>query len=106
MFVILWEFEVKPVNLVGFEKAYGPAGAWVQLFQRDSHFRGTQLLHDPSRDFWYFTADFWDSKADYENFLAANRSAYERLDSLLEGLTLRERLVVSFNLSPGKVPGS
>jgi len=44
MFLILWEFEVKPGDESRFEKVYGPQGPWVQLFQRDSHFRQTQLL--------------------------------------------------------------
>lgn len=76
MFVILWEFEVKPGNTGCFEKAYGPNGQWVQLFQRDPHFRGTQLLRDPSRPLWYFTLDFWDSETDYRNFLAVNHEPY------------------------------
>jgi len=29
MFVILWEFEVKPGSEAGFEKVYGPTGEWV-----------------------------------------------------------------------------
>jgi heme-degrading monooxygenase HmoA len=105
MFVILWEFEVKPGNRVGFEKAYGSAGSWVQLFQRDSHFRGTQLLHHPSREHCYFTLDFWDSETAYRDFLTTNRQAYEELDSFLQGLTLRERHVVSFELDPKALAG-
>jgi hypothetical protein len=73
MFVILWSFEVKPVNQVRFENAYGPNGPWVQLFRRDTHFRGTQLLQLPSRDCSYFTLDFWDSESAYLDFLAANQ---------------------------------
>jgi hypothetical protein len=35
MFLILWEFEVKPGYEQSFEFAYGPEGAWTQLFRRD-----------------------------------------------------------------------
>jgi hypothetical protein len=91
MFLILWEFEVKPSELAAFEKAYGPQGPWVLLFQRDSHFRQTQLLKDPSRSSFYFTLDFWDSEADYVHFKHANQLEYDSLDHLTEGLTLRER---------------
>jgi heme-degrading monooxygenase HmoA len=105
MFVILWEFEVKPGNRVGFEKAYGSAGSWVQLFQRDPHFRGTQLLHDPSHEHRYFTLDFWDSVTAYRDFLTTKRQAYEELDSFLQGLALRERHVVSFELDPKALAG-
>jgi heme-degrading monooxygenase HmoA len=99
MFVILWEFEVKPGSDGCFENAYGPEGAWVRLFQRDPHFRGTQLLRDPSRPLLYFTLDFWDSETAYHNFLDANRAAYEELDRCNEGLTLRERHIGFFELS-------
>ena len=100
MFVILWHFEVKPGNLPGFEKAYGPEGDWVQLFRRDPCFRGTQLLHDPSHDSCYFTLDFWDSEPAYQAFLAANQRAYDELDSALQGLAINERHVVSFEVDP------
>ncbi len=31
MFLILWEFEVKPGEETAFEKVYGPEGQWVEL---------------------------------------------------------------------------
>jgi heme-degrading monooxygenase HmoA len=96
MFVILWEFEVKPGSEECFENAYGPKGNWVRLFQSDPHFRGTQLLRDPSRLRYYFTLDFWDSETAYKDFLSANRAAYEALDATNEGLTLCERHILSF----------
>jgi heme-degrading monooxygenase HmoA len=91
MFLILWEFEVKPGEESAFEKAYGPHGPWVQLFQRDPHFRQTQLLKDPSRPCIYFTLDFWDSEKDYIHFKHSNQVEYHSLDRLTERLTLRER---------------
>jgi heme-degrading monooxygenase HmoA len=99
MFVILWEFEVKPGSEESFVNAYRPDGAWVRLFQRDPHFRGTQLLRDPARTLWYFTIDFWDSESAYQDFLNANRGAYEELDRSTEGLTLQERHILNFVLS-------
>jgi hypothetical protein len=98
MFVILWEFEVKPGCEKRFESAYGSNGTWVRLFQRDPHFRGTQLLPDPSRSLAYFTLDFWDSESGYQNFLNNNRMAYDEIDRSNEGLTLHERHILSFNL--------
>jgi len=98
MFVILWEFEVKPGSEDRFQKAYGPEGDWVRLFRGDPHFRGTQLLRDSSRALWYFTIDLWDSEADYLAFLDGHRTAYEDLDHAAEGLTFRERRVLSFTL--------
>lgn len=99
MFVILWEYEVKPGSEERFQTAYGPNGSWVQLFQSDPRFRGTQLLPDPSRVLCYFTLDFWDSEAAYQDFLEAKRAAYEELDRSNEALTRRERHILSFVLS-------
>jgi heme-degrading monooxygenase HmoA len=68
IFVILWEFEVKPGNHVPFENAYSPSDAWVQLFQRDTHFLDIQLLQDSARPPYYFTLDFWDTESSYKTF--------------------------------------
>jgi heme-degrading monooxygenase HmoA len=95
MFVILWEFEVKLGSEERFQSAYGPQGTWVLLFERHPQFRGTQLLRDPARPRFYFTLDFWDSESAYQDFLNANRAAYDELDRLNEGLTLQERHILS-----------
>ncbi|MGB2632864.1 MAG: antibiotic biosynthesis monooxygenase [Candidatus Acidiferrum sp.] len=109
MFVILWEFEVKPGSEECFQRAYGPNGQWVQLFKRDPHFRGTQLQRDPVRPLFYFTIDFWDSENVYQQFLDANRASYVELDRSGENLTRNERRVLSFTIPfttdfPASVP--
>jgi heme-degrading monooxygenase HmoA len=91
MFLILWEFEVKPGEEQAFEKVYGPQGPWVQLFQHDPHFRQTQLLKDLSRPRIYLTLDFWESEHDYSHFKQINQEAYASLDQSTEKLTIRER---------------
>src|SRR5215467_14046957 len=80
MFVILWEFEVKPECQERFERVYNPHGDWVRLFLRDPRFRSSQLLRDPSRTHFYFTLDFWDSESAYQDFRSAHRASYEELD--------------------------
>jgi heme-degrading monooxygenase HmoA len=99
MFVILWEFEVKPGSEERFQNAYGPNDTWVQLFRRHPFFRGTQLLRDPSRPHFYFTLDFWESEAAYHDFHDRNRTAYENLDRSSEGLTRQERHILSSLIS-------
>jgi len=96
MFVILWEFEVKPGSEPAFERAYGAQGDWVRLFQNDPHYRMTYLLKDTSRPRIYFTMDLWDSENAYENFKNVNRQAYQALDRETEGLTFQERFVGAF----------
>jgi hypothetical protein len=104
MFLILWEFEVKPGEELAFEKAYGPLGPWVLLFQHDNHYRQTQLLKDPARSGIYFTLDFWESENDYNNFKLHNQQAYASNDRTTENLTIRERNLGCFQqLDPGPV---
>ena len=97
MFVILWEFEVKPGSEAGFERVYGPAGAWVQLFQQDPHYHRTQLLCDVSNPLHFFTLDYWDSESAYRRFLARHEAAYRQLDLSTQAVTLHERQVLSGN---------
>ncbi len=96
MFVILWEFEVKQEERVRFAMVYGPEGPWVRLFASDAHYRETRLLSDPFRDGIYWTLDFWDSEADYRNFLESRKNEYQELDRVTDGLTLRERHLGSY----------
>ena len=98
MFLVLWEYEVKPGNEKQFEKVYGTAGDWAQLFRTDSHYRETRLLHDPFRSNVYLTLDFWLSRDSYEKFMAAHKAEYQAIDSLGESLTLNERRVGAFAL--------
>ncbi|HWY05648.1 MAG TPA: antibiotic biosynthesis monooxygenase [Candidatus Acidoferrales bacterium] len=98
MFVVLWEYEVKPGCEESFQSAYGPQGDWVRLFQADPHFRKTRLLQDLSRPHFYFTLDYWDSETSFEQFKAANQAAYAAIDRVAEALTFSERHLSSFNL--------
>lgn len=104
MFVILWEFEVKPGSEPVFERVYGPQGDWVRLFRSDPQFRMTRLLQDTSRPGIYCTMDFWDSDVAYENFKNIHRAAYQALDQATEGLTLSERHLGSFLQSESANP--
>jgi len=105
MFLILWEFEVKPGDELAFETAYGQDGPWVQLFRRDPHFRQTKLLKDPSRSRAYFTLDFWDSEHDYHRFKQTNQVAYGSINKTTEPLTIGERNLGCF-LQLGPEPTS
>jgi hypothetical protein len=100
MFVILWEFEVKPGSEDRFQVVYGADGPWVRLFRRDPRYSQTLLLRDPARPLFFFTLDFWESEEAYDEFLFNNKSTYEALDRATEGLTEAERLVGRYGQSP------
>ncbi len=98
MFVVLWEYEVKPGCEESFQSVYGPQGDWVQLFRLNPHFRETRLLQDISRTPFYFTLDYWDSEISYEHFKSVNHAAYAALDRATEHLTVSERRLAGFTL--------
>ncbi len=100
MFLVLWEYDVKPGLERRFQKVYGPDGDWAQFFRRDPHFRETRLLRELSRTSVYVTLDFWDSREPYEKFRQQNREAYLALDRSCEVLTLHEKHLGSFDQIP------
>ena len=95
MFLVLWEFEVKPGYEQRFERVYGPGGDWDSLFHRDSNHAATYLFRDTARPRVYLTADYWLSRKSYEEFLQGHRSVYQSLDAATEDLTTREQHVAS-----------
>jgi len=100
MFVVLWEFEVKPGYEQRFERVYGPGGDWDSLFRRDSNHAGTYLFRDTHRPRVYLTTDYWLSRKSYEEFLEVQSSAYKSLDAACEDLTSGERHIGSFDTLP------
>ena len=96
MFLVLWEYEVKPGCEERFEKVYGPAGDWAQLFRSDSHYQETRLLRDPFRLNVSLTLDFWTSRESYEQFMASHTAEYRAIDAAGENLTVKERRVGAY----------
>jgi quinol monooxygenase YgiN len=96
MFVVLWEFEVKPGCEDRFEKVYAPGGEWDSLFRRDANHGGTHLYRNTSRPRVYLTVDYWRSQTAYEAFLQAQQTEYKRIDAECDGLTLNERRVGNY----------
>ena len=96
MFLVLWEFDVKPGSEKQFELVYGPRGDWARLFQSDPAYQRTLLLRDASRDHTYLTCDFWNSRVEYETFRQRHRDAYLAIDKQCEELTVAEREIGAF----------
>jgi len=98
MFLVLWEYEVKPGCEERFEKLYGPAGDWALLFRTDAHYRETRLLRDPARSNVYLTLDFWTSRESYAWFMAAHTTEYQAMESAGERLTVTERRIGTYEM--------
>jgi heme-degrading monooxygenase HmoA len=96
MFVVLWEFEVKPGNEKRFESVYGPNGDWAELFRRDPNYLNTRLLRDPFRQRTYVTIDFWSARDCYSNFKQLHSAECAKLDQACARLTETERHLGDF----------
>ncbi len=90
LYVILWEFHVKPGAKAKFERIYGPEGDWVRLFRQGKGYVGTELIRDAKNRNRYVTLDFWASQAAYDAFRAGRVDEYKALDQACEALTERE----------------
>jgi heme-degrading monooxygenase HmoA len=98
VFVVVWRYRVPAASVAAFERAYGPDGAWVELFQRHAGFLGTELVRgdEPGT---YLSIDRWTSAAAYEACLRDAKDEYRRLDAVFAALTDEEALVVRGTLA-------
>jgi heme-degrading monooxygenase HmoA len=90
MFIILWEYRVKPEKQSEFEDNYAPNGTWAELFNKSAGYLGTELLHDEANVQRYLTIDRWESKEEYTAFLFQYDKEYKTLDAQCVGLTESE----------------
>ena len=96
MYCVIWEFLAKSGQEAAFERAYGPAGDWVGLFQRAEGFRGISLHRDVILPRRYVVIDRWESPEAYDAFKARFAVEYDALDQELAALTDREAPLGSF----------
>jgi len=92
--VRIWEYDVPEESRAEFERRYGDAGDWAQLFSTSPGFRGTELFASLSRQGRYVTVDHFTDTAAWERFLAENADDYRRLDVTTSALTTHERELV------------
>ncbi len=95
-YIYIWRYIVRPERLEEYLAAYGPEGAWVQLFKGAEGYRGTELLKDREQEDCYITIDRWDSLEDFNTFVSQNRDAFEALDRKCEGYTVAEERLGAF----------
>jgi len=97
-FCYIWEFQVPPPHVEAFEKAYGPGGAWDQLFRLDSAYRGTDLLRDPQQRGRYLTIDHWATREACQSFHDRYRAEFDAIDRVCEAFTLAECHIGDFEM--------
>lgn len=93
MYVLLWQYRVRPGSEEHFLEHYGPSGSWARLFGRSEGYLGTDLLRDSERASDFVTVDRWESEAHQQAFLRAFKAEYAALDTECEALTESERLI-------------
>jgi heme-degrading monooxygenase HmoA len=98
MFVVVWKFEIGEEKMAGFEAAYGPEGAWANLFRNSPDYLGTELLHDAYDRASYLTIDRWTSEEAFRAFRKEHDSEYEVLDRKCDALTSRETRVGAYTV--------
>ncbi|HUD13817.1 MAG TPA: antibiotic biosynthesis monooxygenase [Terracidiphilus sp.] len=98
MFVVVWQFEIAEEMVAAFEAAYGPDGAWAQLFRTSPDYLGTELLRDAYIPGSYLTIDRWASEDDFRAFRKAHDPEYESLDRSSDSLTSRETRIGAYTV--------
>src|SRR3954469_20577215 len=96
MYVIIWQFDVEPGQVVEFERVYGPAGSWAAFFGRSAEYRGTRLFRDIAMPHRYVTFDYWTSKEAFQEFERENAAEYQSVDAIAAPLNSRERRLGAF----------
>lgn len=97
MFVVVWQFEIAEEKVAAFEAAYGPEGAWAQLFRSSPEYLGTELLRDAYIAGNYLTIDRWASEDAFRAFRKDHDAAYEALDRRCDALTSNETRIGAYS---------
>jgi heme-degrading monooxygenase HmoA len=97
MYVIMWEFKVRPGRVDEFISAYKADGDWAQLFSLAEGYRGTELLASTDDAEQFVTVDRWNKAEDFARFQESFSQQYHSLDARLEGLTLSETKLGTFS---------
>lgn len=87
MIEIIWESVVKEESSGLFELAFGPGGAWSNLFAQAPGFRGATLLRDTNNPRRYLIVEVWDSEAQRQQGLAEHQAGVADLDAAFASWT-------------------
>ncbi len=92
VFMIIWRYAVTSDRNDDFRRAYGPRGEWSRLFNPANGYLGTELVECDQQG-WYVTVDRWRNEADFDRFMTAMSTEYQKLDQKLATLTTSEELI-------------
>jgi heme-degrading monooxygenase HmoA len=92
MFVIIWEYKIKPEYRQTFLNYYKSDGEWVRFFRQDENYLSKLLVLSADEEV-YLTIDRWRTEAAYQAFQQQQQSRYKELDEYCEQLTVEEKLI-------------
>jgi quinol monooxygenase YgiN len=98
MFIVVWEFKVKPEHVPDFEQHYAADGTWAKLFREDPAYQQTILMRDSKTPDRYLTSDFWRDARSYHSFQQRARARYQELDAAFAVFTSSEALIGHFEV--------
>jgi heme-degrading monooxygenase HmoA len=93
MFIILWEYTVRPEHQPVFLKYYEAKGEWANFFRQADDYIATELLAMDSDELIFMTIDRWKTQQAYRQFINDHSERYHELDRLCEELTTQEKLI-------------
>ena len=96
MYVIVWQYKVKPENREKFENIYGPEGLWADFFRTSAYYKGTCLFNSEQFSDVYLLLDFWDTKEAYAHFTTAQADTYQRLSFQFQDVYQEEAKVDTY----------
>jgi heme-degrading monooxygenase HmoA len=91
MYLLIWEYAVRPDEIETFLYAYGPDGAWARLFATAEGYSGTTLYRGTGDPTTFITVDRWENEAAWLAFRSAHDHEYQSLDQEFAELTRWER---------------
>lgn len=94
---LVYEYQVDPARVAGFEAVYGPDGQWARFFHSGAGYLGTELLRDATRPGRYLVIDRWGSADAAARFLAERGEEYQRRSRDTAQLYLREVRLGAFD---------
>lgn len=93
MYVVIWEFKVKPESESDFINLCGQNGEWVEWFRNSPDYIETDLLKSGNGENIYLTVDKWKSKVSYDQYYNSDPVSFNRLDQKGETYTTDERRI-------------
>jgi heme-degrading monooxygenase HmoA len=95
---LVYEYQVDPAHVAGFEEVYGPDGQWARFFRSGAGYLGTELLRDATRSGRYLVIDRWVSAEAAARFRAERAKEYQRRSRDTAQLYLREVRLGAFDV--------